>query len=132
MNRFRIFFGIIMASLLLVACGSSDESAFESSDATNVITEENDVNSEESGNTDGGGNQYASDGKGESVEIKVLVDEDTYIYDNSPVSLDDLVETIEGMEGDITVRITDHNATRNAYKNLTKRLDGIDVKYIDE
>lgn len=66
---------------------------------------------------------------GAAAEVSVL--ENEYIYENQRVTLDQLAEILAGMEGDVTVRVTDDNASLNAYNALLEKLGELDIPFVE-
>ena len=79
--------------------------------------------------TDGGGNENNNSSTTKVYEYNVLVSEDTYYYNNAPITLDELISEISDGEGEKLVIITDNNATRNAYKDLTDKLNELEIPF---
>ena len=131
----------ICCSMLFSSCGCSKENRDSSDTPSYVETEENtsenvpqetNQETEAEGNTDGGGNENnAATGK-QKVEISILVDEDTYIYENAPVTLKDIINEVEGLDEEVTVVITEHNATKNAFEELTDAFEENEINYVSE
>lgn len=61
--------------------------------------------------------------------IEVTVSEDKYFYDNHEISFDELVEVLDGLDENTSVKISDENATLKAYENLTKTLDEREILF---
>lgn len=55
--------------------------------------------------------------------IEVTVLEDKYFYENHEISYEELLELLDGLDGDTAVVISDKNATLKAYESLTKALE---------
>lgn len=64
----------------------------------------------------------------EKIYVEVTVKEDGYLYQNGSIELDVLKEELQKLEG-ITVRITDENASKNAYDALIALLKELDIHY---
>ena len=78
---------------------------------------------------EGGGNEYKNDSETIVYEFDVLISESEYIYENSPISLDDLIKTIQDTEGDKLVVITENNASQNAFEALTDKLNELEIPF---
>lgn len=69
----------------------------------------------------------------EEIEyINITVSENEYLYQNSKYSLEELLAELESIPDDLPVKITDDNASLNAYRQLTEALDEHGIKYIEE
>lgn len=70
----------------------------------------------------------------EKVYVDVTVSGNSYLYQNSTLELEALIAELGKLDDDITVRITDENASLKAYEQLTKALDEKRIRYepIDE
>ena len=69
---------------------------------------------------------------GNSFSIEVTVSENTYIYDNHEISFDELMEILDTLtEGDV-VKISDDNASLDAYSKLTSAILERGLSYIDD
>ena len=142
MKRSKMFITQILVamcfSLMLSSCGCSkenqdsvDTTAYD--DSEEIIPEDTqDEESNQEGNTDGGGNENNSETGKQKVEISILVDEDTYIYENAPVTLNYIINEVEALDEEVTVVITEHNATKNAFEELTDSLEENDINYVSE
>ena len=68
----------------------------------------------------------------ETEEVKyidITVSGNDYIYQNSTMSLEDLMENIK--DTDMTVKLTDDKASKQAYEALTGALSENNIKYIE-
>lgn len=61
--------------------------------------------------------------------IEVTVSNDSYIYQNSTLTLDELMEQIK--DTDLTVKLTDDKASKKAYEDLLTALSDGNIKYIE-
>lgn len=61
--------------------------------------------------------------------IEVTVSNDSYIYQNSTLTLDELMEQIKDTE--LTVKLTDDKASKKAYEDLLTALSDGNIKYIE-
>lgn len=69
----------------------------------------------------------------EAVEyINITVSENEYLYQNSKLSLEELIAELSNMPDNLPVKLTDDNASLNAYRQLTEALDEHNIKYIEE
>ena len=59
----------------------------------------------------------------------MTVHEKEYIYENTTMSLDDLINKLMNIEGDIIVEIKDENATLKAYNKLIDALEDKKIEY---
>lgn len=131
--------------LLLVACEENvDNSETENVNSiieslpqiTETITTEvqEEIPDTDVSQGDGGGNEFKNESKNESMdaeitEIRILVDEDEYFYDNAPVELEEIVNIIQEIKGDVTVFITDNDATYKTYNKLIEELEAMEIDY---
>lgn len=65
----------------------------------------------------------------EKTYADITVQENSYIYQNQTLELDTLKEELAKLDSSVTVRITDSNASKQAYDALTAELDAADLKY---
>lgn len=63
--------------------------------------------------------------------VSVSVSGNEYIYQNNKVSLDELITQLTNSTEKIPVRITDADASRNAYTNLVEALRENQIRYIE-
>ncbi len=63
--------------------------------------------------------------------VNVSVSGNEYIYQNNKVSLDELITQLTNSTEKIPVRITDVDASRNAYTNLVEALRENQIRYIE-
>lgn len=54
--------------------------------------------------------------------IEVTVSKDKYFYENHEIPFEELVEVLDGLDGDTAVLISDEDATLKAYEELTSAL----------
>ena len=66
------------------------------------------------------------------VIVEISVVENTYIYNNERITLDDFMAHLAGIEKDLTVEIKNDNAAKRAYDNLIKRLKEKKIRYIED
>lgn len=95
-----------------------------------------------------GGGEGDNDGEGNDVEIleeaenptpiveeleyvSVSVDGNDYIYQNNKMTLDELITQLTVSAEKVPVRITDANASRNAYTSLIEALRENHIRYIE-
>jgi len=93
------------------------EAKTENEDATSEIENE------------GGGNKNNNEATTPTYEFLITISEDVYYYNNEPISLDDLIDEIETVDGEVIVTITDNEATENACTMLTTKLDELEIEY---
>lgn len=65
----------------------------------------------------------------EVVYVAITVKEKGYLYQNSGIELDELLDKLEEIEGKFCVRITDENASKKAYDALTTALENKHIVY---
>lgn len=61
--------------------------------------------------------------------IEVTVSDGSYIYQNSTLTLDELMEQIQGT--DLTVKLTDDKASKKAYDDILQALDEKNIPHIE-
>ena len=61
--------------------------------------------------------------------IEVTVSDGNYIYRNSTLTLDELMEQIQGT--DLTVKLTDDKASNKAYDDILQALDENNIPHIE-
>ena len=61
--------------------------------------------------------------------IEVTVSDGNYIYRNSTLTLDELMEQIQGT--DLTVKLTDDKASKKAYDDILQALDEKNIPHIE-
>lgn len=141
---------LVLSSIILVGCGrnnsnvendssvvsavSQQETDAQFQDSNNVRTADSSelVNSDsDNADTDGGGNENNSSSVEKIAEFNILISEDKYFYNNSPIEIDDFISIISEYDGEKIVVISDDNATLQAYKSLTEKLDSLEVSYED-
>ena len=93
------------------------------------------------GQGDGEGEGNISDTQSESevsepvVEeldfLNVTVSENEYLYQNSRLQLDELMDKLVNDAADTKVKITDENASKRAYENLIAALEDKKIHYIE-
>lgn len=91
-----------------------NSSALENSEISDSTPSEEmteDASSAEGGNSD------------TAKYIEVTVSEDKYFYENHEISFEELVEVLDGLDENTSVKISDENATLKAYESLTKALE---------
>lgn len=65
----------------------------------------------------------------EITYVEVTVKENEYLYQNSTMTLDALTDALKQLDAGITVRITDENASKQAFDALTAELDAAARSY---
>lgn len=65
----------------------------------------------------------------EKIFAEVTVKENEYLYQNGTMTLDALTEELKKLGEDVTVRITDENAAKQAFDALTAELDALNIAY---
>ncbi len=63
--------------------------------------------------------------------VSVTVSGSDYLYENKSISLDDLLTSLKSLEAGTVVRITDDNASLNAYNALTDALKEANISYTE-
>lgn len=62
--------------------------------------------------------------------LNVTVSENEYLYQNSKLQLDELMNKLVIDATDTKVKVTDENASKRAYKNLINALEDKNIRYI--
>lgn len=62
--------------------------------------------------------------------LNVTVSENDYLYQNSRLQLDELMNKLVTDAVDIKVKVTDENASKRAYENLINALENEHIRYI--
>ena len=62
--------------------------------------------------------------------LNVTVSENEYLYQNSRLQLDELIDKLVIDAADTKVKITDENASKRAYENLIIALEDKNIRYI--
>lgn len=65
----------------------------------------------------------------EKTYVEVTVKENEYLYQNSTMVLEALTEALGQLDAEIIVRITDENASKQAFDALTEELDAAALTY---
>ena len=65
----------------------------------------------------------------EKIYVDVTVKESEYLYQNGTMTITELTEALGKLGTDVTVRITDENAAKQAYDALTAELDAMGLAY---
>lgn len=62
--------------------------------------------------------------------LNVTVSGNEYLYQNSKLQLDELIDKLVTDAADTKVKITDENASKRAYENLVNALEEKNIRYI--
>ena len=65
----------------------------------------------------------------QKVYADITVSGDSYIFENNSSEINDIIKSINGLDGDVVVRINDQNASYNAMDQLKKALDEGKISY---
>jgi len=101
----------------------------EISDDTSPIEESVPAEDTDKPEGDGGGNEYNNDSEAKIIKYEILVNKDTYIYDNGVIVLKDFIDIITDGEDEILVIVTEDNATQNAYSELIDELKELNIPF---
>lgn len=135
---------VMICATVLIGCKKDGENdaKIDSTTETEVDVEEQvsdvqqateTVNDTEAPKGDGGGNKFIHDG--EPVEVKtvdVLVSKNEYFYENTPITLEELVSMLEEVEDQLVVEIADNNATHKAYNKLIDKLTELEITFVEQ
>ncbi len=105
---------------------SQDEEEASSTAPTGSTSGVSPDKSDESG---AGGNEFDQSEEAQLKIFSVVVKEDKYYCDNKAMEYDALITYLKGQEGNITVKISEENATHNAYETLIKELEELEIAY---
>ena len=134
---------ILCAGLALTACTAennplnslfaneqSTTGTSDTSETTTGMSDEPEMTSSTPGSETTDSDPGAEGGNPDIAKyIEVTVSEDKYFYENHEISYDDLIEVLDGLDGNTAVIISDENATLNAYESLTKALEEREILY---
>ncbi|MCR4645145.1 MAG: hypothetical protein K5695_07020 [Oscillospiraceae bacterium] len=67
----------------------------------------------------------------EITSVEIIVAEDGYLYNNRPVTLDGILVVLQSMKPDMSVKVTNQNASRHAYQALLRLLEEQEKPYIE-
>lgn len=137
-NKWRYVMAVSAALFLISGCASktTDESSQDVNTTTKTVQTTDETMSQEdlreidepSGDDEGGGNPNVNDSE-IVYEFEILVSEKEYYYQNAPIKLDDFISLIEKTDGKVIVYISDNNASRKIYKNLTDKLKEKEIQF---
>lgn len=116
---------LIFCALIVYQLATGKEISFLPNDIISSSTA--DITSEIPEETAGGNN-----GGVHYTYYKVTVSEDRYFTSDGELTLDELIDEISVLGEDYAVEIVDDNATLKAYNELTDKLDGISVPYMED
>lgn len=116
---------LIFCALIVYQLATGKEISFLPNDIISSSTA--DITSEIPEETAGGNN-----GDIKYTYYKVTVSEDRYFTSDGELTLDELIDEISVLGEDYAVEIVDDNATLKAYNELTDKLDGISVPYMED
>ena len=69
---------------------------------------------------------------GNSFALEVTVSENTYLYDNHEISYEELIEIFDSLNKEDVVKLSDDNASLDAYSKLTAALEERGISYLDD
>lgn len=69
---------------------------------------------------------------GNNFSLEVTVSENTYIYDNHEISYDELMEIFDTLTENDIVKLSDDNASLDAYSKLASALEERGLLYIND
>lgn len=96
-------------------------------------TVESEVENEIESDDDGGGNEFSAQGE-EMTDgncISILVSENKYYYNNTVVTLEDIVVLINDAGEDVYVEIMDEEAAHREYSALIEKMEELEVSYVE-
>lgn len=69
---------------------------------------------------------------GSTFSLEVTVSENTYLYDNHEISYDELMELFDTLTENDIVKLSDDNASLDAYSKLTSALEERGILYMGD
>lgn len=129
---------VVLSTLAVVGCKKEEDVKSDTMTEVSASMEKQEETIEQSTETttpegEGGGNEFFNDGEGvKAKKIAVLVSKDEYFYENSPITLEEIVSMLEGTESELVVEITDNNATHKAYDKLVDKLTELEISFTEE
>lgn len=112
---------------VLIACQSETENDIDFSSFSTTDSPQEQTTDTAPEETNGGNN-----GDVQYTYYKVTVSDDRYFTSDGELTLDELIDEISVLGEDYAVEIVDDNATLKAYNELTDKLDGISVPYMED
>ena len=82
--------------------------------------------------TDGGGDEGKNISTIKTYEIDITVSGNDYLLGDECVTIEEIIGGIVGVDGEVSVTITDKEASYNAYKRLIKELDENQIEYSEQ
>ena len=108
---------------------ASEEAVTESSEAAESVSDEVPEETTTAEPTDeAGGNPE----DGSTFALEVTVSENTYLYDNHEISYDELMELFDTLTENDVVKLSDDNASLDAYSKLTSALEERGILYMND
>ena len=108
---------------------ASEETTTAAPDASETTTEASEATTTSSSETTEGDPSAEGGNPDIAHYIEVTVSEDKYFYENHEISYDDLMDVLDGLDGNTAVRISDEKATLKAYENLTNALEEREILF---
>lgn len=132
---FILLLVVIMNLVVLSGCNKEKNIP----DKTNETVIEDDENSKTQvadertkSQGDGGGNKYKNENSQDNTTISILVSEDDYFYENASIEFEDIIKMVKEFEGNLTVEISDDEATHKAYSRLIEKLEELEVPIVEK
>ena len=101
--------------------GNSNDTSDSSSSVSEAVQEETSASTTQ---------EVSTEPETDEIQyIEVTVSGNSYIYQNSSLSLDELMNEIK--DKDMTVKLTDDKASKNAYDELVQSLDDNNIQHIE-
>lgn len=125
---------ILGVSFLFTACSDPKEnlnSNPNNSSNSQTVSEQNSSTPENSETSDstpssemtGSASSAAGGNPDTAVYIEITVSENKYFYENHEISFDELVEVLDDLDENTSVKVSDENAALKAYERLTNALE---------
>ncbi len=101
--------------------GNSNDTSDSSSSVSEAVQEETSASTTQ---------EVSTEPETDEIQyIEVTVSGNSYIYQNSSLSLDELMNEIK--DKDMTVKLTDDKASKSAYDELVQSLDDNNIQHIE-
>lgn len=138
LHKFFILSLVVIMNLLVLSGCNKEKEDGNIPDTTNKMAIENDENSKTQvadektkSQVDGGGNKYKNKNSQDNTTISILVSEDDYYYENASIEFEDIIKMVKEFEGNLTVEISDDEATHKAYSRLIEKLEKLEIPVVE-
>ena len=107
------------------------EAAESTPDETEAAESVSDESSEETTTAEPTDEAGGNPEDGNTFSLEITVSENTYIYDNHEISYDEVIELFDTLTENDIVKLSDDNASLDAYSKLTSALEERGLLYIN-